>query len=79
MNINDCDLHPAWADPHEITKRLPVYFREAGGFGPVVNDWRNPFGFPRMDACCPDGTDPDASVEHFPADTTSDGGVVVHA
>ncbi|MBC8096845.1 MAG: amidohydrolase family protein, partial [Akkermansiaceae bacterium] len=63
MKIIDCDVHPAWADLHEITQRLPVYFREAGGFGPIVNDWRNPFGFQRMDARGPDEAEAGSSLE----------------
>lgn len=63
MNIIDCDVHPAWADPNEITKRLPEYFREAGGFGPIINDWRHPCGFQRADSRGPDGAEAGSSLE----------------
>ena len=63
MNIIDCDVHPAWADPREITMRLPEYFREAGGFGPIVNDWRHRCGFQRVDSLGPDGAEAGSSLD----------------
>ncbi|MBC8009395.1 MAG: amidohydrolase, partial [Burkholderiales bacterium] len=62
MKIIDCDVHPAWKNPDEINQRLPVYFREAGGFAPMVNDWRNPFGVGRADARGPDGEEAGSSL-----------------
>lgn len=49
MQIIDCDIHQTWADPDELTKRLPAGFRQPG-FGLPVHYLPNPMGVLRDDA-----------------------------
>ena len=54
MKIIDTDLHQTWADPREVTKRLPVYFREENYQIPG-GVYANPVSVNRLDATGPNG------------------------
>ncbi len=61
MKIIDCDIHQTWRDRDEITKRLPVGFRQ-GGFALPGNHLSSPIGVLRSDAR-PEEGEPGSSPE----------------
>ncbi len=54
MRIIDTDVHQTWADPNEITNRLPAAFRQPGWSIPGTN-YPSPVGVVRSDAVGEDG------------------------
>lgn len=52
--IIDCDVHQAWADPGELRRRLPAYFRQPW-VGLTPSSWSSPIGVLRGDAVSEEG------------------------
>ncbi len=49
MKLIDCDVHQSWADPQELTRRLPLAFRN-GGYSLPGGCVGSPIGVLRADA-----------------------------
>lgn len=62
MKIIDTDVHQSWTNRDEISKRLPIYFREEKYKVPG-GDYVNPVSVNRLDAVGPNGEPPGGCYE----------------
>lgn len=62
MDIIDTDIHQTWADPHELSKRMPEYFNKMG-FRIPSGMHSSPIGVSRADARGDEGEPAGGSYE----------------